>query len=127
MFARHKVTQCIGVELDGNIAAMAQRNASALRGRQSEITIVNADAASLDYDRGTVFWLYNPFGKATMETVLTRIQAGVRRRPRQVRFCYVTPEEDDVFAACRWLNRYKSIKPLLHPNGFASFWRSSAV
>jgi SAM-dependent methyltransferase len=127
MFARQNVARCVGVELDKRIADTARRNAAALKERRSEISIVEADAASLNYRDATVFWLYNPFGRATMAAVLARIEAGLRQSPRQVRFCYVTPEEEDVFAACGWLSRYKTQRPLLYRSGFASFWRSGAV
>jgi len=127
MFARQKVARCVGVELDDRIAEIARKNASNLIGRQADILILRADVASLDYCDGTVFWLYNPFGSATMATVLSRIRSSMRQFPRQVRFCYVTPEEEEAFTACRWLTRYKTVRPLVYPNGVASFWRSEAV
>jgi SAM-dependent methyltransferase len=124
MFARRIVALCIGVELDFGVAEIARRNASTLIGRRSEIAVIQADAASLDYRDGTVFWLYNPFGKSTMVAVLARIQSSLRQSPRPVRICYVTPDEEEAFSACAWLTRYKTVRPLLNPGGVASFWRS---
>jgi predicted RNA methylase len=126
LFARQSVARCVGVELDSRVAEIARRNTSTMIGRRSETFVIQADAAALDYRDGTVFWLYNPFGEATMAAVLARIQSSLRQSPRPVRFCYVTPDEEKVFSACGWLIRYKTVRPLLHPSGAASFWRSGA-
>jgi SAM-dependent methyltransferase len=125
MIARCNVARCVGVEIDAGLAAAARRNSARLVGRRSEISIVDADAATLDYRDGTVFWLYNPFGKRTMTVVLDRIHDSIKVAPRAVRFCYVTPEAEDAFISCGWLTRYVAVKPLLHPSCTASFWRSS--
>jgi SAM-dependent methyltransferase len=124
LFARQNVAACVGVELDGGIADIARRNAVRLKGRRCEVAIIQADAASLDYADGTVFWIYNSFGSATMAAVLARIGASMERRPRAVRFCYVTPEAEEAFFAAGWLSRYRTVRPLLYPSGVASFWRS---
>jgi SAM-dependent methyltransferase len=125
MIARCNVAHCVGVEIDSGLAAIARRNSAGLVGRRCEISIVEADAATLDYRDGTVFWLYNPFGPRTMAAVLDRIHHSIRIAPRAVRFCYVTPEAEEAFISCGWLERYRSVQPLLHPSCTASFWRSS--
>lgn len=124
LFARQNVARCVGVELDFSLAEIARRNASNLIGRRADISIVWADAASLDYHDGTVFWLYNPFGKATMASVLAGIHRGLQHSHRQVRFCYVTPDEEEEFSTCGWLTKYKTVQPLIYPSGAAGFWRS---
>ena len=126
MFARQNVVRCVGVELDPAIAAIARRNASQLKEVRSEISIIHADAASLDYGDGTVFWIYNSFGSATMTAVLARIRASIDQQPREVRFCYVTPEAEDAFFSAGWLTRTRKVRPLLYPSGVASFWQSAA-
>jgi ubiquinone/menaquinone biosynthesis C-methylase UbiE len=124
LFARHSIAKCIGVELDPRAADIAKKNAIQLRGRRSEIAIIQADAASLDYGDGSVFWLYNPFGAATLAETLARIRHGARIAQRPVRFCYVTPENEQVFSSQDWLFRYQTIRSPIYPSCIASFWRS---
>jgi predicted RNA methylase len=124
VFARHLVRRCVGIEMDPGVAEIAKRNALNLVGRRSEIAIVQGDAATADYRDGSVFWLYHPFGERTLTAVLGRIRQSVEASPRSVRFCHVTPDAEEPFAACGWLTRYKTVKPLLHPSCVAHFWRN---
>ncbi|HXJ03331.1 MAG TPA: class I SAM-dependent methyltransferase [Micropepsaceae bacterium] len=125
LFARRRVRRCIGIEIDPTVAEIAKTNAANLVGRRAEITVIHGDAASsTDYQDGTVFWLYHPFGQRTLAAVLERVRKSVEASPRSVRFCYVTPDVEQAFSACGWLTRYKTVKPLLHPTSAASFWRN---
>jgi precorrin-6B methylase 2 len=124
LFARQRVAQCVGVELDRGIAEIARRNVTNLIGRQAEVSVINGDAALVDYHNSTVFWLFNPFGPGTLAAVLERIRQSVEASPRSVRFCYVVPEEEQVFSECGWLTKYRTARYLLHWHGRASFWRN---
>jgi SAM-dependent methyltransferase len=122
--ARHLIARCVGIEMDPDMAAIAEANAARLAGRRSDIVFVRGDAATADYQSGTVFWLYNPFGPRTLAAVLDNIRRSVAAAPRKVRFCYAYPEHDAVFAASGWLTRYASVRPFLRPRYGASFWRN---
>ena len=124
--SRYTVSRCVGVEMSPEIAERARHNVSSLKGRLSDAIVVTADAISVDYDEGTAFWMYNPFGPRTVSAVLCRIKESLERRPREVRFCYVNPEAESAFHACDWLRPYLTERPFLHRMGVATFWRSQA-
>jgi SAM-dependent methyltransferase len=124
VIARQTVRRCVGVEMSPEIADHARRNLATLKGRVSEAEVLTADAVSVDYDEGTVFWIYNSFGAKTLTAVLLRIQESVQRRPRGVRFCYINPEVGYVFERCGWLHLYRTVRPMLHRTGVATLWRN---
>lgn len=124
VIARRRVRRCVGVEMASEIADLARRNLATLKGRVSEAEVLTADAISVDYEEGTAFWIYNPFGPKTLTAVLSRIQESVQRRPRGVRFCYINPEAVHVFERCGWLHLYRTVRPMLYRTGVATFWRN---
>jgi SAM-dependent methyltransferase len=124
--AQYEVRQCIGVELSEVFAEGACENARRLRGRRSPISIIQADAASLDYSDGTVFFLCNPFGVNVLQVVLDNLHDSLTRRPRELRIGYANPIHDDVFEQCDWLERYHLDASLFHERP-TSFWRSTAA
>lgn len=123
LLSRQYVARSIGVEFDPGLARTADRNIRSVKGALSPANVLQADAASLDYRDGTVFWLYNSFGAKTLGVVLNNIAENLRVNPRTVRFCYITPEFEEVFTHCGWLKCYRKVKPLLHRSSPASFWR----
>ena len=124
VFARQNIARCIGIEMDRRLAEIARLNLVHLARRRCEAAVIQGDAALADYKDGSVFWLYNAFGPRTLAAVLERIRQSVVASPRQVRFCYVTPEAERAFSASTWLTRYKTVRPFLHPSCAASFWRN---
>ncbi|HEX3486191.1 MAG TPA: class I SAM-dependent methyltransferase [Micropepsaceae bacterium] len=124
VFARYHLRHCIGIEFNSVAAEIAKQNAARLVGKRSAITIVQDDAANANYEEGTVFWLYHPFGQPTLAAVLKRIHESVLATPRPVRFCYVNPQCEEAFSACGWLSEYKDFRPVLDPSCKASFWRN---
>ena len=123
--AQYPVRHCVGVELSEVLANGACENAERLRGRQSRIDILQADAATLDYSDATVIFLCNPFGVEVLSVVLEGIQDSLRRRPRDLRIGYANPIHDDVLKQCDWLERYRQDASLFHERP-TSFWRSMA-
>jgi cyclopropane fatty-acyl-phospholipid synthase-like methyltransferase len=99
--ARHPVDHVVGVDISADLCAAAEANARRLRGRRSPITVHNVPAHEFDYSRGTVFFLFNPFGAATLDHVLTKIRDDTRGRA--VRLAYAVPTHRDVVARHRWL------------------------
>ncbi len=105
MFARSPLRACIGIELDPILASRARRNAARLRGRRTPILIHEADATNGRFDDGTVYFLYNPFGAASMKRWLAQLRRSLSEAPRTIRIIYANPVKDDVLADCGWLTR----------------------
>ncbi len=123
MFARRPLSRCIGVERDAELAAAAKRNAVTLRGRRAPIDVRVGDAADADYTEGTIFWMFNPFGKATLQCVMERIERSLRESPRHIQIAYLRPEHEDVLDACLWLRcTGRQTAPLHKSCSAASYW-----
>lgn len=103
VFARRRLSKCIGIEFSGELASIAKRNARSLHGRRVPIEIRVGDAVDADYSSGTIFWLYNPFGELTMRAVLSRIGASLSTSPRRIKIIYVNPVCEEVFRQFSWL------------------------
>jgi cyclopropane fatty-acyl-phospholipid synthase-like methyltransferase len=120
---RAGIARCIGIEIDPALAAMANQNARTLRGRRCPIEIQQQDATVADYDEGTVFCMFNPFGLRTMQAVLERLHESVQRRPRTIRIGYNHPAHEDVLEQSGWLECYARDKSVWFRH-HSTFWRS---
>ncbi len=98
--ARRRIATAIGVELSSELCAIARENARNVRGRAAPIEIVEVEAQRFDYDRGNVYYLFDPFGPETIAAVLSRLADSIARSPRAVRLAYVNPRCEDLFGAC---------------------------
>jgi hypothetical protein len=121
--ARSRLKKVVGVELFEELCAEARANARRLRGRNTAIEVICGDATTIDYDDGTVFVLYNPFGEATMASVIAKLRDSVRRKPRNLRIGYYMPVCEHILAAEPWLEKYDSFETM---SCSASLWRSRA-
>ena len=99
------VKRSVGLELSERLSELARHNASKLRLPHSPIEIRQADASVEDYSEGTVFLMCNPFGAATLATVLDQIRRSLQSNPREIRFVYIHPNDEhrELFAQCDWL------------------------
>jgi predicted RNA methylase len=109
LFAREPVARCIGIESVPGLAEIARRNAKHVRGRRAEMEIREGDAGTADYARGTIYWLYNPFGEDTMRRTLSRIRLAVEAAPRPIQIVYVAPNFERPFGEGGWLVRNGTI------------------
>ncbi|MCX6906469.1 MAG: class I SAM-dependent methyltransferase [Verrucomicrobia bacterium] len=96
MFALCPIKKCVGVEIDPSLAQVAERNAAGLRGRVAPIEVRTENAAETDYGSGTIYFMFNPFGPATLTAVLTRIQESLVKRPRKICVVYYNPLHREV-------------------------------
>jgi cyclopropane fatty-acyl-phospholipid synthase-like methyltransferase len=122
--ARQSVQKCVGVELSSALAARAGENVRRLRGRRADAEILVQDAAVTDYDDGTVFILFNPFGERVLAAVLQRIRASLERNPRIIRMAYILPRRDFLMEQAGWLRCTER----MHSEWFGmdvSFWAST--
>jgi len=92
----------IGVELDSSMVAIARRNAHAFSARVriggDPIEILEQDAAEFDFPKHpTALFMFNPFGAATLSTVLDRVVESVTRCPRPFFVAYYNTVHREVF------------------------------
>ena len=104
--SRFKVQEIIGVEINKALCDIAERNARKLRGKKSRIKIINVSAEDFDYRRGTVYYLFNPFGVSALSSVLTKMEQSVRLHPRKIRIVYVNPVDEFLLTKSSWLEIY---------------------
>jgi SAM-dependent methyltransferase len=124
VMARHTFGKVVGVDYQETLCKMARHNAQQLRGRVATVQIVRADAASLDYSDGHVFFFFNPFGPPTMRAVLESIERSLLRAPRPVTVIYYNAVHEAVLRDCPWLE-FEALLPTF--SGVrVSFWRSRA-
>lgn len=84
--------QLIGIELDLHLAF---RTANRLR-RHRNVSIRTGDAIANLPEEGTVFYLFNPFGRDKVAELEATLRATASRRPR-CRVIYHNPKHLDVF------------------------------
>jgi SAM-dependent methyltransferase len=101
--ARKRISKVVGIELSPAFATRAKANCANLKSRNSPIEIRCGDAAEMDYSDGTVFFLYNPFGPKTLESVLDNIRITCDTNDRTIYFLYHNPVYASVFKSANWL------------------------
>ncbi|MEZ4862612.1 MAG: hypothetical protein R3C14_14960 [Caldilineaceae bacterium] len=88
-----------GVEIEPAFCTFAQRQAQALG--LTGVTFLNQDARQVDYQDGTVFFLFTPFRGQLLQTVLARLQKVAQQHV--IRLCTFGPCTPHV-AAQPWLH-----------------------
>jgi SAM-dependent methyltransferase len=122
LMARRKVRKCVGVELLPQLCEAARKNSAQLRGRRAPIEIRCGDAATADPSEGTIYYLFNPFGPATMSEVLANIRGTLSRNPRNITIVYYNSVHEELFENSGWLEKYHAFRV---QSGMAvTFWRS---
>lgn len=125
LFARRRVRKVIGIEFSRELAEIARQNAATVRGRRAEIEVRQGDACEADYSDATVIWMFNPFGPATMRTVMERLGRSLEAKPRTIQIAYVNPLHEDILAATGWLRRTGREQSLFFRTYGASYWSNA--
>jgi hypothetical protein len=127
--ARFNIELVVGVEYSAQLSRQAEINGKKLRGRNSPITILHMLAQEFDYSRGTVFYMFHPFGPNVLLQVLEKMQTGFNLRHRCIRIVYVNPVFEELLKKCEWLEEYERWMPNTKGNNehVISFWRSRDV
>jgi predicted RNA methylase len=125
--SRLAVAEVIGVEYMSKLCDDARRNIKTMKGKCSPVTVVNMPAEEFDYTKGTVYYLFHPFGPQTLQKVVDGIKNSFLKRKRTVRIAYVNSVYDSVLKNCSWLHEYdrwegRDRRSLEHA---ISFWRST--
>ena len=109
---RYPVAEIVGVELSPELADLARGNLGKQAPCAQRFEVSNIAAQEFDFSRGNVYYLYNPFGPDSFRAVLSRLERGLRERPRPVRIAYVRPCHEDVFHEFKWLEKTGSFEVL---------------
>jgi predicted RNA methylase len=119
--------EVIGVDDDPDMCAIARRNAERMKGRISPIRIEQIPAQNFDYTRGTVFYMFNPFGPGTLSVILQRLREGVTACPRTIRIVYATPAHEELLQQSGWLAQYNRWSSSTHHfvDDVISFWTNN--
>jgi predicted RNA methylase len=120
------IHRSIGVECSPFLSSIAMRNAVVLRRTHSPIDILTMEAQKFNFSVGTIFYLFHPFGPATLREVLHNLKAGLDRSPRSVRIVYINPVHQEVFHEFPWLEEYDHWTPRynLSPEHHVAWWKN---
>jgi hypothetical protein len=62
-----------------------------------------------------VLFLFDPFGRETLRSVIANLEASLRTNPREVYVVYVYPQFEDVLQSSRVFQRIREGGPPLRP------------
>jgi SAM-dependent methyltransferase len=105
VMARGRAGKCVGVELSPGLCEVARENAVRLRGRKASVEIVCGDAAAANLSGGTIYFMFNPFGSATLKQVLAGIEASRSDGDRAIAVVYYNAVHAELLNSCAWLTR----------------------
>lgn len=122
--ARTRIAGVIGIEDIRELCEDARKNLGRIRHPRVSARVIHGRAEDFDYGSGSVFFLFNPFGPATLRRVLAEIEPTIANRP--IKIIYANPVYDAVLAETPWLERFLDFRPLpiLEPELRVTFWRS---
>lgn len=101
--ALNRLRKVVGVELRRDLAAVAADNVRRLA-PPTPVEIVCRDVADFRSPDGTVFYMFNPFGRRTVEAVAANIRASWEDRPRPIRIVYNNSVHGACLDALDWLD-----------------------
>lgn len=101
--SHYSLKRIVGVEFAPELVAIARENVRryAAPGRKRfDIEVVQTDATQFEPPDGPlVCYFYNPFGEPVMRRVVERIEASLRRHPREIIVVYLNPRHETLFQA----------------------------
>ncbi len=97
-------TRVIGVEIDGVLNEVAQKNIDSFRASAADpnlIELVNLEATHFEIPEDIgVICFFNPFGKRTLEPIVSKLELVANEMRSLIIVIYINPEHEDCFA--RW-------------------------
>lgn len=108
--ATHLLKKVIGVELDKKLFAIAQGNLKSTKIKKTPIELFNMDAATFDLNDATILYMFNPFGRKTVERVLCNLERSLVKNPRNIQIVYYSPEHKELLNGQSWLAPNGSIE-----------------
>ena len=104
--AQHRVRKVIGVEYSSELASIARRNVSRLRGKQSPVEVHSQAAEDFDYSAASVLYFFNPFEANVLDVVLHKLNLDRAGKAMRLAFVMESPEQRAVFLKHKWLECY---------------------
>ena len=95
----------VGVEIDADLVAKAQRSQRSSRLKDRDIEFVCAPAQTYSLADVTLIYMFNPFGSGIMREVVQQLEVALAQRPRKLRIVYENPIQGEVLDASRHLKR----------------------
>lgn len=96
-FSGLRFEKVAGIEYDGRLCDLARKNLNKV---PEKIEIYQTDAADFAfYGEYDTFYLYNPFGEATLDTCADKILRSLELRPRKLTVFYCNPVFGDLLKA----------------------------
>jgi hypothetical protein len=99
---RRKLKKVIGVEIVPYLAQLARRTLAA-SGTITPTEVIEASCTDADISKGTVYYLFNSFGKDTLLSVLRGIASSLSSNPRKISILCFNPKCVDIFDETSWL------------------------
>lgn len=100
--SRRKLEKVIGIEIVPELAQIA-RSGVVNVDLIAPVEVIEGDATSADLSQGTVYYLYNPFGRKTLRKVLRNIRKTLDSNPRRIRIIYSNPVWAALLDGSSWL------------------------
>lgn len=117
--AVQKLKKVIGVEMDKSLVDAARNNLANFKFAKTAIEFINEEAVNFKIKDETIFFMFNPFGRKTLEKVLDNIKKSLLDNPRQIRLVYYAPAHRYLLDNESWLILEKSIN-----NSQCLVWRN---
>jgi hypothetical protein len=118
--------RAVGVEINAALTASARENYQSSHLRHRDIEFVCAAAQEYNFHEGSVIYMFHPFGSATMEKVIQRIEFELSKHRRQLRIVYENPVYGAILDQSRYFERFEEW-PADKRTGSkypVAFWRS---
>jgi hypothetical protein len=109
----------VGIELSSQLHRIAADNIKRYGPKTQQCTDFELHCMDvIDYDYGPeppVLFLFDPFGRETLQGVIAKLEASLIARPRDAYVVYVYPQFEDVLQASRVLRKVGEGGPPLRP------------
>jgi SAM-dependent methyltransferase len=104
--SRFEIKKAIGVEVDNDLYRIARDNTRKARGKKSTIKIIHASAVDFDFRIGTIYYLFDAYGKSSLSITLAKMKESLLQHPRRFRIVYVNPVHEAILSKSAWLQMY---------------------
>lgn len=109
----------VGIELSPHLHRIAEDNIKRYSPASQQCTAFELHCMNVvDYTYGkepVVLFLFDPFGRETLRSVIANLEASLRATPREVYVVYVYPQFEDVLQSSRVLRRIREGGPPWRP------------
>lgn len=109
----------VGIELSPQLHQIAEENIKRFRPPSQQCTTFDLHCTNVvDYVYGNepvVLFLFDPFGRETLERVIANLEASLKATPREAYVVYIYPQFEDVLQRSQMLHRVREGGPRWQP------------